>query len=134
MAIIDEWSYKWFGIWKEMGSHYSFCPSIYDWIDLKEVEIYGENLPKILNYLRTATVVVTTNAINFPNIITGEKKFGSVSYRTDGVWLWFDDLADYIEKNHVTLPKNFVSHIMRQGYNPPNVSNIKPEDLDWPKT
>lgn len=60
----DNWPYKWFGIWKEMGPSYNSCPSIYDWIDPEEVASYGDDLPRIKNYLRKATIIVTTSAIN----------------------------------------------------------------------
>jgi hypothetical protein len=128
----DHWPYKWFGNWREMGRGYDSCPSIYDWIDPEEVKSYGDDLPKILNYLRSATVVVATSAIAFPNIITGQKKMGAVCYLTDGTWLWFDDLADYIEQNNVALPRNFYEHIKEQSFIPLDASNVNPDDLDWP--
>jgi hypothetical protein len=129
----ENWPHKWFGNWREIGPTYSSCPSIYDWVDPEEVESYGDDLPKIINYLRTSTVVVATSAIAFPNIISAsEKREGSVSYRTDGTWIWFDDLAEYIELNHVALPREFYEDMKKQSFIPPDASNINPDDLDWP--
>ena len=130
--IVDEWPRKWFGIWRESGPDSASCPSIYDWIDPEEIKTYGDDLPKILNYLRTATVVATTSANAFPNLITGISRSGSVSFRTDGIWVWLDNLPEYIEQNSVAIPRNFYAHIKNQLFIPPDASDVKPEDLDWP--
>jgi len=131
----DNWPYKWFGIWKEMGPGYNSCPSVYDWIDPEEVASYGDDLPRIKNYLRKATIIVTTSAMAFPNIISGKsKREDSVSYQTDGTWVWFDDLAEYVELNNVALPRNFYTHMKKHSFIPPDASNVNPDDLDWPSS
>lgn len=130
--INTEWPHKWFGIWREMGPRYSSCPSIFDWINPEGLKNYGDDLPKIINYLRTATELATTSAAAFPNIFSGIQEFGSVSFRTDGEWVWLDNLAEYMEHNNVNIPRNFYIHIKEQLFIPPDASNIKSEDLEWP--
>ena len=131
----ENWPHKWFGIWREIGPSYYTCPSIYGWVDREEVKSYGDDLPKIINYLRTSTVIVTTSAMGFPNIISGQRKReSSISYRTDGTWVWFDDLAEYIELNNVALPRDFYEHMKKQSFISPDASKINPDDLDWPSS
>jgi hypothetical protein len=133
MSALDEWPHKWFGVWREMGPNYASCPSIFDWVNPEESSNYKEDLERILIYLRTATVIAATSAAAFPNIFTGENKHGSVSFRTDGIWVWLDNLACYVEQNKIALPRNFYLHIKEQSYIPPDASEVKPEELDWPE-
>ena len=44
--------------------------------------------------------------------------------RTDGTWVWPDELAYYIEKYHVELPDEFVRHMAAHGFIPP----VPPDD------
>ncbi|MEU9217001.1 hypothetical protein AB0D47_10710 [Streptomyces sp. NPDC048376] len=43
------------------------------------------------------------------------------SLLTDGVWLWRDDLAYYVDRYHLALPADFVARVRELGYTPPEV-------------
>ncbi|MGW4545355.1 hypothetical protein ACWEN4_03135 [Streptomyces violaceorubidus] len=43
------------------------------------------------------------------------------SLLTDGVWLWRDDLAYYVDRYHLALPGDFVAYVGELGYSPPEV-------------
>ncbi|CAM5475052.1 hypothetical protein STENM327S_08287 [Streptomyces tendae] len=43
------------------------------------------------------------------------------SLLTDGVWLWRDDLAYYVDKYHLVLPGDFVKRARELDYRPPEV-------------
>ncbi|MET8662832.1 hypothetical protein ABZV87_00700 [Streptomyces tendae] len=43
------------------------------------------------------------------------------SLLTDGVWLWRDDLAYYVDRYHLALPGDFVACVRELGYSPPEV-------------
>ncbi len=137
MMSLHNWPYKWFGFWSEMGERYSHYPSIKDWIKPDISQQYGDELAKILNYLRSAPDLVVTSACSFPHPITGGERTASVlAYQTDNTWLWLDDLPDYIEHNQVVLPISFYKHIQSNNFNlSPFPVTGEPGDyehLDWP--
>ncbi len=132
MKNMKSWPHKWFGSWMEMGSTYSHCPSIYDWVIPERATQYGNDLPYILHYLANGYCLVATSASAFPNVITGERRKGSLSFRTDGVWIWQDDLGDYIVKNKVAIPEEFFIHMKDKGFILPDESYIKKDELEWP--
>ncbi|MFG3128992.1 hypothetical protein ACGFZU_14985 [Streptomyces tendae] len=43
------------------------------------------------------------------------------SLLTDGVWLWRDDLAYYVDKYHLVLPGDFVARARELDHRPPEV-------------
>ena len=126
---IDLWSSKWFGIWREYGDSYKNYPSVNEFIFPEIVKKY--ELKKLLNYLRNCQVISATSREHFPDPVTGEIIYGSICYRTDGKWLWLDDLPDYIEKHSVAIPKEFLKNIEDNGYIPLEWSGDF-KNLDWP--
>jgi len=121
--MIANWPNKWFGFWREYGQAYHRCPSIRDFVN-----------PLIsLKYDRlTAQVVASTSRSSFPCPFTGERKAGSISIRTDGSWLWLDDLADYIDDYNVVIPANWLTEIEIRSYIPPRVDLSKIQELQQP--
>lgn len=137
MKKVKPWRQKWFGTWREMGSEYSKCPSIYDWIITEKGKQYCDDLTKIIHYLEFGYCLAATSAIMFPNVITGEQRSGSLCFRTDGVWVWQDDLVDYMVKNNVVIPDEFYSHMKKRLFILPDElseSSIRFEELEWPPT
>jgi hypothetical protein len=55
---------------------------------------------------------------------------GPLTTLTDGVWEWPSDLAYYVEKYHVRLPKEFVAHMREAGWQIPEKSQIDLARLD----
>ena len=43
---------------------------------------------------------------------------GGLSLMTDGDWLWYSDLAHYVERYHVRLDARFVEHARRRDWQP----------------
>ena len=43
----------------------------------------------------------------------------SISYRSDSVWLWLDDIDYYLTQHKLRLPDNFIVHIEQNNYVPP---------------
>lgn len=66
--------------------------------------------PALRRYLTTAEIVASTSRASFPSPFTGKQLAGSISFRTDGKWLWLDDLVDHIDQYGVTLPPAFLHH------------------------
>ena len=130
MKSETKWDHRWFGIWKESGPKYSSCPSIYSFIDPEVNKLY--DVPRLTRYLDTAHVVATTSRHAFPCVITGEKFDGSLSCRTDGVWLWWDDLTHYIREHGLILPDGMLKNIENNNYVVPEVKEAEFSNLEWP--
>jgi hypothetical protein len=132
MFNAENWPYKWFGMWREYGEHYKKYPSVHDFTDAARNATYDKE--QLLKYLRNGYKLVATSRINFPNPVTGEIVGGSICYSTDGKWLWFDDLADYVENNHVVIPDEWYRDIQNNNFIVPEVDGQHVEaTLDWPK-
>jgi hypothetical protein len=52
----------------------------------------------------------------------GEMIIGADSLRTDGVWLWREDLRYYFSRYHITLPADFLAFIREHDYSVPKIS------------
>lgn len=124
------WDHRWFGIWKEMGNSYAACPSIRSFINPTINAQY--DVKRLCNYLETAHVIATTSRRNFPCLITGERFDGSLSCRTDGVWVWWDDLSHYVKEHGLFLPREMSLNVEKNLYMPPPVDGRDIEKLDWP--
>lgn len=106
------------GQWQE---HYPFnksvvLPSIKNHINKNFKE--RADFKQIINYLKKGKNVLASSRIAFPNIFTGEVYSGALCYRTDGEYLWPDDLVMYMEKHDIGLPDYFIEHILKNEYQP----------------
>lgn len=123
------WPHKWFGCWREFGAQYARCPSIDDFVD----EGWGyARLEPLLGYLSRAPVIATTSRLALPWAKGPGDGRSSVSYRSDGVWLWLDDLDYYVREQSVRPPDAFVARIEERSFEPPPQLEISPADLSWP--
>ncbi|MFC9626269.1 hypothetical protein ACFTXM_42070 [Streptomyces sp. NPDC056930] len=52
---------------------------------------------------------------------------GGLHLLTDGKWLWYSDLAHYVEHYHVALDPRFVEHVQSNGWAVPEPTD---SDLD----
>ncbi len=53
----------------------------------------------------------------------------SMSWLSDGVWLWPDDLIHYVEEHSVALPQEFLDRLLSLATRPVEPD---PTKLDWP--
>ncbi len=53
-------------------------------------------------------------------------------FRSDGVWLWPDDLGHYVEHHNIVLPDRFLEHIRALKYQAPSGVAVPIELLPWP--
>ncbi|MFF9458669.1 hypothetical protein [Streptomyces flaveolus] len=49
---------------------------------------------------------------------------------TDGQWLWYSDLAHYVERYHVTLDERFIQHARNQHWTPPQLTPAELADIE----
>jgi hypothetical protein len=130
MSIEKTWTHRWFGIWKETGKAYEKCPSIEEFIDPDAASRLDREA--VSYYLENAQVVATTSRLDFPCAITGKVFSGSISYRTDGVWLWLDDLSHYVREHDVCIPDAMLNTMVKNSFIPPSVAEADIEKLEWP--
>lgn len=130
MKLLESWPNKWFEVWKEQGIGFETCPSLKDFINIKLVEEY--NCVELFSYLENSQTVATTSGDSFTDPFTGELIRESISYKTDGIWLWLDSLPYYIEKYKVAIPIEFLKNIMDNKFLPVKWSGDI-QSLDWPQ-
>lgn len=124
------WPYKWFGYWKEYGMGYEMYPSIADFVDLNINA--GYNKDRLKEYLNNGIIVASTSRRNFPSPFTGERKPGSISWRTDGEWMWLDNISEFIEQNHLIIPDIWYDEILKKKFTiPPNIDDKQLDGLKW---
>lgn len=130
MNTIDQWSFKWFGVWREYGPKYKDCPSIREFVSPELVAHYDKK--RLGEFLLNGQIVASTSRANFPCPFTGTRHPGTLSFRTDGKWLWLDDLPDYIENFAVAIPSKWLRSIESGGYEIRPVTDHEISTLQWP--
>ena|SRR2546430_11488246 len=127
---IKNWSYRWLGFWKEYGPAYDKYPSAFDFVDKEKNLSYDK--AKLKQYLENGLVVVSTSRMNFPSPFTGKRSHGSISFRTDGTLVWFDDLFEYIDQHYLAIPDEWHEHIKKNNYKIPDIDDSQLEKLERP--
>jgi hypothetical protein len=131
VRILDEWKHKWFGVWREYGPAFEACPSILDFVHPEVSQRYDKG--RLRNYMANAPIVASTSRSSFPDPFTGSRSCGSISFRTDGEWVWLDDLPDYIDGHDVAIPSAWLLKIQASDYVPPvAVGQDAIDKLEWP--
>lgn len=131
MSAIAQWSHKWFGVWSEFGPEYAKCPSITEFVDHRINAAYPKS--EIVRYLRESPVVAVTSRYGFPNLFTGERLGGTIAFRTDGKWVWLDDIAGYVEQYDVCVPDKMLADMKAAAFCfPISVPDDIADHLEWP--
>jgi hypothetical protein len=65
---------------------------------------------KIIEYLNNGEVLSISPCI-VKDVLNPDIVIGTLEYKSDGMWEWSNDLAYYVEKYHVVLPKEFITHV-----------------------
>jgi len=68
----------------------------------------------VQRYLRAGLPLVAWPRPSYCRFACGERKMGRRDL-TDGVHVWPDGLAHYVERHSVRLPETFVAHVMARG-------------------
>jgi hypothetical protein len=74
-----------------------------------------EDRPRVVQYLSQAPLVVHAGGFSLCRFGCGPN---GGSEHSDGVWLWPEGLAHYVQHHDVRLPEEFLSHIRNRGYCP----------------
>jgi len=75
----------------------------------------GSERPQLVSYLKIAPIVQMFFGTSYCRFECGEANMGSIE-RSDGVWIWPDGLAHYVERHDVRLPDEFLAHVRRNRF------------------
>lgn len=81
----------------------------------------ARNEPMLIRYLRSGVpYIISPGAVR--DVYDGSGPIGTGTILTDGEWAWPDTLSHYVEKYHLELPQEFVSHATSAGFTIPDVT------------
>jgi hypothetical protein len=89
-----------------------------------------EDEDKIIKYLKAGYICSPIGANIVSDSIDGiylDFRDGENMARTDGSWVWRDDLAYYVKHYHISLPEEFVEFMKEREY---KASNIRKKEAD----
>ena len=118
----------WFGFWRDEQSPESNLPLLADWVDPLWTP---QDRLELIEYVRSAPMVVATSGQKACALCDAELSVSS--FQSDGAWLWPQDLGHYMANHGVRLPDAFAMHIKANGYQTPDVVNVKLDELSWPE-
>lgn len=124
------WPFRWFGIWKEYGIKYTNYPAIQMFVDPSINCIYEKQM--LIEYLNRGIIVATTSRINFPSPFDGKISPGSISFRTDGNYMWLDNISELINYNNLIIPEKWHNEMKMKHFIMPEVSESQLENVEWP--
>ncbi|MGW1618807.1 hypothetical protein [Streptomyces sp. NPDC002172] len=77
----------------------------------------------LVQYLRSGSALFCTPSA-VPDVLSSTGAvIGGLHLLTDGKWLWYSDLAHYVEHYHVALNPGFVEHARSEGWAVPELSD-----------
>jgi hypothetical protein len=118
---------RYVGNFVELGyEHHANPPSI---VAARGKRVHGHK-PEVLAYLRTARPISVSPGIN-QDYFDPTKTVRGETLRTDGVYLWPDYLADYVDRYDVALPEAFEKHMADNGWKLPDSLDTSTLVLPW---
>jgi hypothetical protein len=89
-----------------------------------------EDRSRIARYLRGGKIVFAAME-HTKDVIDGVFETpGGSGILTDGSYYWRRDSADYVEHYGIALPREFVEHVVRSAYIPPDISPHRLLEID----
>lgn len=84
----------------------------------------------IVRYLAESPVLAISGSAVYDVIDPEHPVSGRNAVRTDGVWIWPDDLAHYVARYHVELPAEFLEHGARMHWSARSLTQAELADLE----
>jgi hypothetical protein len=78
---------------------------------------------RLAEYLRSAPVVAATSNHARDELDEHRADIGCMDIHTDGVWLWPEDLAYYIERYKIALPVGFLESLEARNFALPSITD-----------
>jgi hypothetical protein len=113
------------GNFRELDDGTPSDPSIQESRD----KVPQELRPLAAQYLRRGYIIFASGGMAVDDWFDGTRGIGSRDVRTDGIWLWPDYFAHYVEKYGVDVPQEFLDHMARQGWIAPELTEAKVREV-----
>jgi hypothetical protein len=81
-----------------------------------------EERPRVVRYLSEAPVCAAYDGLSYCRFGCGPN--GSTEH-TDGVWVWPEGLAHYVQIHDVRLPEDFLARLRSRDFRPPAKGNVE---------
>lgn len=80
---------------------------------------------ELVAYLRSGAVLAASAAVVRDVLAPDHAVIGGLQMLTDGRWIWYSDLAHYVECYHVELDPQFVAHAQSRNWAVPQISRAE---------
>lgn len=84
----------------------------------------------IVRYLAESPVLAISGSVVYDILDPQHPVAGRNAVRTDGVWIWPDDLAYYVANYHIELPAEFIGHGMQTKWAVRSLTQAELEELE----
>ncbi len=81
---------------------------------------------KIVDYLKSGIDAGAVMMIENDVLATSSKAIGEVLLKSDGVWIWPTSLAYYVKEYHLSLPTEFIEHMVKNDWRVPDDAEYLP--------
>jgi hypothetical protein len=81
----------------------------------------GEERDRLLAYLSKAPAALATASLDVDRVDPAEGRVVPMGFRTDGVWLWSEELTYYLDRYGYAPPVELRRHIAGNDYQAPEV-------------
>ncbi|MFE7792636.1 hypothetical protein [Streptomyces sp. NPDC057460] len=88
------------------------------------------NALRLVEYLRSGTTLAATASPVHDILSPGRELIDGLHLLTDGQWLWYSDLAHYVERYHVALDERFVQHAQAQNWTAPPLTHAELSEIE----
>lgn len=88
------------------------------------------NARELVEYLRSGALLAATATLVHDVLSPDNAPIGGLHLLTDGQWLWYSDLAHYVEHYNVALEPQFIAHAHANGWVVPQVDVAKLRALE----
>uniref|UniRef100_A0A8D4BEE0 Uncharacterized protein n=1 Tax=Streptomyces pratensis (strain ATCC 33331 / IAF-45CD) TaxID=591167 RepID=A0A8D4BEE0_STRFA len=78
---------------------------------------------ELVKYLRSGALLAATTTLVRDVLATDNPVIGGLHLLTDGHWLWYSDLAHYVEHYHAALDPQFIAHAQANGWTVPQLDD-----------
>lgn len=128
MSGFSNWPHRWFGFFSETPDGDPEAAWIEDFVDTAW-DVTERDL--VISYLSESPVVVA-GCLPSKKCLLCDLQVPSATFKSDGVWLWPQNLLHMVEKHGIRVPREFVEHMRASSFTAPARCEESLEMLPWP--
>lgn len=126
----SNWPFRWFGFWGEPEDRNVPLPYVGDFMVPEAAR--PPDREELARYLSGGKPIASIPGYYVVDPISFDGYSSMVSIRTDGVWLWRDDLGELLLKYRLTLPKDLLARIRARNHETPKPGEPIGSPAEWP--